>query len=80
MTQTLLAFDKGPMSVNQMEHDIVQSKQNMDANLLDQFVKAQSMNLGQSYKTRIMIYHDVYMLLNPKQKEQFIAMLNKTLK
>ena len=75
--KALLQLDYSKMSVDRMEHDMVQSSSPIDQTQLNEFVHHQVNVYGSIQKQRFLAYRTIYNYLNEQQKTQFMEILNK---
>ena len=73
----LLQLDYSTMSVDRMEHEIVQSSSPIDPIKLNKFVQHQVNVYGEIQKQKFMAYRTIYSSLNEQQKAQFMEILKK---
>jgi len=72
--QTFLDFDDSALSTNEMEKQLVQTTDAIDLNKLQEFVTQQERLLVEVQKRRVITYHQIYQLLDEKQKIQFMTL------
>ena len=74
--KTILQFIDSPMSLQQMETQIVQSTSPIDSEKLNAFGNAIAENASEVTKSRLITYHDIYQNLNDQQKTQFMKIIS----
>lgn len=74
--KTILQSIDSPMSLEQMETQIVQSTSPIDSEKLNAFAMAIAENEGEITKNRVITYHDIYENLNVQQKTQFMKIIS----